>query len=316
VRAPRLLAGAILLAGLAPGARVSAEGQDPKARSAEAPAVKPPSTGAQDRAPASAYDRDLDVVPAEPDFHVITLPTNLRLPKHKLDFRLTHRFARGLGQGDFGDLASDFFGFDGGAQVGLGLRFGLFGGNQLAVYRTSDRTIQISDQQELLRQGHGPIGISVLASVEGLDNFGLSEAPEGSTLHEFSPSVALVLSRRFGTRCALYVVPSWVGNTRIVPSAPGDETSTLVLGLGARLRVTKAMSLVGEINPRLAGYAGDLGSGDSAAAASVGVEWRVGGHAFQINFSNDLGTTPAQVARGQQGLDDWHLGFNLTRKFY
>jgi hypothetical protein len=46
------------------------------------------------------------------------------------------------------------------------------------------------------------------------------------------------------------------------------------------------------------------------------VEWRVGGHAFQINFSNTLGTTPAQVARGQQGLEDWFIGFNLTRKFY
>ena len=263
-----------------------------------------------------AYDEDLDPVPAEPDFHVITLPTNLRLPKHKLDFRLTHRFARGLSEGSFGDLASDFFGFDGGAQIGFGLRFGLFRGNQVAVYRTSDRTIQISDQQELLREGRSPVGLSVVASVEGLNNFGLSSAPEGATLHEFSPSLALVLSRRLGTRAALYVVPSWVGNTRITPSAPGDEDGTLVLGLGARLRLTKTMALVGEIHPRLAGYAGDLGSGDPASLASFGVEWRVGGHAFQINFSNDLGTTPAQVARGQQGIDDWHIGFNLTRKFY
>jgi len=42
----------------------------------------------------------------------------------------------------------------------------------------------------------------------------------------------------------------------------------------------------------------------------------VGGHAFQLNFSNDLGTTPAQTARGQQGSDDWFIGFNISRKFY
>jgi hypothetical protein len=268
-------------------------------------------------APATAaYDEDLDPVPAEPDFNVVTLPTNLRLPRHELDFRLTHRFARGLSEGSFGDLASDFFGFDGGAQIGFGLRFGLFQGNQVAVYRTSDRTIQVSDQQELLRQGRSPVGLSLVASVEGLNNFGLSSAPEGATLHEFSPSLALVVSRRLGTRAALYVVPSWVGNTRIIPSAPGDEDGTLVLGLGARLRLTRTMALVGEIHPRLAGYAGDLGSGDPASLASLGVEWRVGGHAFQVNFSNALGTTPAQVARGQQGLEDWFIGFNLTRKFY
>jgi hypothetical protein len=301
------LAGSVLLVAL--GAVLSAR--------AEEPATPPPNAVAQaTNASAPAYDEDLDPVLAEPDFRVITLPTNLRLPKHKLDFRLTHRFARGLGEGSFGDLASDFFGFDGGAQIGFGLRFGLFRGNQVEVYRTSDRTIQISDQQELLRQGHGPVGLSVVASIEGLNNFGLSSSPEGSTLHEFSPSLALVLSRRLGTRAALYAEPSWVGHTRITPSAPGTEDGTLVLGLGARLRLTRTMALVGEINPRLAGYAGDLGSGDSAAAASFGVEWRVGGHAFQINFSNDLGTTPAQVARGQQGSTDWHIGFNLTRKFY
>ncbi len=128
--------------------------------------------------------------------------------------------------------------------------------------------------------------------------------------------MALVVSRRLGTRAALYVVPSWVGNTCTAPSAPGDEDGTLVLGLGARLLVTKRMALVGEVHPRLAGYAGDLGSGDASALASFGVEWRVGGHAFQVNFSNALGTTPAQVARGQQGLEDWFIGFNLTRKFY
>jgi hypothetical protein len=107
-----------------------------------------------------------------------------------------------------------------------------------------------------------------------------------------------------------------VGHTRVKPSAPGTDSSTLVLGLGARLRATRTMSFVGEVHPRLAGYKGDLGSGDPGPLATFGVEWRVGGHAFQLNVSNDLGTTPAQIARGQQGPDDWFIGFNLSRKFY
>jgi hypothetical protein len=308
VRAAGFVAVSVVLAWLGQAVPASAESHATPSPSADAQAAATPAP--------PAYDEDLDLVPAEPDFQVVTLPTNLRLPKHKLDFRLTHRFARGLGEGSLGNLASDFFGFDGGAQVGFGLRFGLWRGNQVALYRTSDRTIQLSDQQELLREGRSPVGLSVVASVEGLNNFGLSSAPAGATLHEFSPSLALVVSRRLGTRGAVYLEPSWVGHTRIVPSAPAGEDGTLVLGLGARLRLTKTMALVGEINPRLAGYEGDLGSGDSASSASFGVEWRVGGHAFQINFSNALGTTPAQVARGQQGAGDWHIGFNLTRKFY
>jgi hypothetical protein len=276
-------------------------------------AAPPPPASSDD---AGGYDEDLDMDPAEPDFEVINLPTNLRVPKHKLGFRLTHRFDRPLGEGDFGDLLGDLFGFDGGAQIGLGLRFGLFRGTQLLIYRTSDRTIQLAARQELLSERSRPLGLSLTASVEGLNNFGLSEAPRPEPLHEFSPAVGLVLSRKLGGRGAVYAVPYWVGSTRINPSAPGTEDDTFVLGLGARLRLTKAMYVVGEYNPRLAGYKGNLGSGDSKSLASFGVEWRVGGHAFQINFSNALGTTPAQVARGPQGPDDWFIGFNLSRKFF
>jgi hypothetical protein len=167
------------------------------------------------------YDEDLDTDPAEPDFEVVNLPTNLRVPRHKLTFRLTHRFDRPLGEGDFSDLLADLFGFDGGAQIGLGLRFGLFRGTQLLVYRTSDRTIQLAARQELLSERSRPLGLSVTASVEGLNNFGLSEAPRPEPLHEFSPAVGLVLSKKLGTRGAVYAVPYWAGNTRTNPSLQG-----------------------------------------------------------------------------------------------
>jgi hypothetical protein len=310
MRTVAAIAGAALLAWLCPVA----------AARAEAPAAPAAATTAEDQTTATpappGYDEDLDTDHAEPDFTVIDLPTNLRLPKHRLAFRLTHRFARPLGEGSFSDLAADFFGFDGGAQIGFGLRFGLFRGTELGIYRTSDRTIQLQAQQELLRQGGSPVGLSLVGSIEGLNNFGLSPAGEPPPLHEFSPAVELVLSRKLGARGALYVVPSWVGHTRVNPSAPGTADSTLVLGLGARVRVTRAMALVGEYHPRLAGYEGDLGSGNPDPLATFGVEWTVGGHAFQLVFSNALGTTPAQIARGQSGLEGWFIGFNLTRKFF
>jgi hypothetical protein len=250
---------------------------------------------------APADDRDVD--PVEPDFTVITLPTTLRLPEHALAFRVTHRFARGLGEGDLGDLAADFFGFDGGAQIGLELRFSPLGGSQLGIYRTSDRTISFFAQQELLRQGDWPLGLALAASVEGLDNFS----------EEHSPRVALVASRRLGQRAAVYVVPAWIGNVRPITD-PGDgDNASVVLGLGARVRLGDAFALVGEVHPRVAGYKGHR---NSTALASFALERRVGGHAFQINVSNDLGTTPAQVARGRTGLDDWFIGFNISRKFY
>ncbi len=256
--------------------------------------------------PAATDPDDLEVDPSEPDFTVIDLPTNLRLPKHKMAFRLTHRFSRPLGQGDFHDLVSDFFGFDSGAQIGLGLRFGLFSGTQLAFYRLSDRTIQFSLQQELIRQEQHPLGLSIVGSIEGLNNFG----------RDYSPALELVLSRKLWARGSVYVIPAWVGNTNLTAQNVTPDDSTLVLGLGARIRLGQSASVVAEYHPRLAGYKGNRGSGDRAALLTFGIEKRVGGHTFQLNFSNDLGTTPAQTARGQQGSDDWFIGFNLSRKFY
>lgn len=314
------LACVVLLAGSVAGE--GAEGTT-GAGAAGPAVVAPDSSGASATAPppassqaGPAYDEDLDLDVAEPDFDVVNLPTNLRVPRGKLAFRLTHRFARPLGQGDFEDLLADFFGFDGGAQIGLGLRFGLFRGTQIRIYRTSNRTIQLAAQHELLHEGPRPLGVSLVASIEGLNNLGLSSAPAPPPAHEFSPAFALVLSKKLGTRGAVYASPAWVGNTRINPSAPGDEDDTVLLGLGARLRVSGTMALVAEYHPRLAGYKGNLGSGDRKSLATFGVEWRVGGHAFQINFSNELATTPGQIARGQQGLDDWFIGFNLSRKFF
>src|ERR1043165_5687802 len=94
------------------------------------PAQTPPPT--QTPTPA-ASNPDSRVDPLQPDFTLAALPTTLRMPAHKLAFRVTHRFTRSLGRGDFGDLLNDFFGFDSGAQIGLELRYGLMPGLQVGV---------------------------------------------------------------------------------------------------------------------------------------------------------------------------------------
>ena len=67
--------------------------------------------------------------------------------------------------------------------------------------------------------------------------------------------------------------------------------------------------LVAEYLPRVSGF----DSGDDHF--SVALEKRMGGHLFQVNVSNGLGGSPAQIAGGAD-QDDWFIGFNITRKFY
>jgi hypothetical protein len=251
-------------------------------------------------------DPDLLTVPAEPDFTLAALPTSLRLPRGKLAFRLTHRFTRSIGEGSFGDFAGDLFGFDSSARVGLELRWGVRTGTQVAIHRTNDRSLQLMGQHEIVAQRSQPgdrglpFTLDAIAAVEGLDN--LSE--------EFSGTVGAVLGRRAGERAAFYLEPMLVTNTDLASASTGDDHSVL-LGLGARLRVGASRTyIVVEAAPRLAGF--DPG----VDHVSVAIEKRAGGHVFQVNVSNALGTTFRQIARGGTSRSDWFIGFNLTRKFY
>ena len=243
-------------------------------------------------------DPDVRVDPVQPDFTLAALPTTLRMPAGKWSFRVTHRFTRDLGSGDFGDLASDLFGIDGGAQVGLEVRYGLLPGTQIGIHRTSDRAIELFAQHNFMNERDGgTFALDGLVTLEGDDN--LSEHHQSA--------LGVVLSKNVGRRAALYVEPLVVINAR--PPDASDEHTGMV-GLGGRVRVRPSMYLMAEYTPRFAGYK------EFADQISFGFETRAGGHLFQINVSNGFGTTLGQVARGGVDYDQWYLGFNLSRKFF
>src|SRR5687767_1721340 len=156
-------------------------------------------------APPQASDPDSRLDPLQPDFTLAALPTTLRMPAQKWAFRVTHRFSRSLGRGDFSDLLSDFFGFDSGAQIGLEVRYGLMPGTQIGVHRTSERTIQIFGQQSVLQEkadGH-PLSLDVIATLEGTNNL----------RDQKSSTVGVLVSKKLGRRAAIYVEPMFVANS-------------------------------------------------------------------------------------------------------
>lgn len=257
-----------------------------------APEPPPPS------APPAPPDDDTAFVAAEPDFTIIALPTALRLPDGKWGFRVAHRFTRSLAQGDFGDLASDLFGLDGSALVGLEVRYGLRRGTQVAVLRTSDRTIQLLAQQSVVKAGSRAVGVDALAAIQGLDNF----------TESYTGTLGLILSHRFGTRGAAYFQPLLVLNP--LPESDTADDFTIVAAVGARVRFGASTYLVGEFAPRVTGASPE----DHHAAFAL--EKRRGGHSFQISVANSFATTLGQVARGYGATNDWRLGFNISRKFY
>ena len=285
-----------LAAGAVPAARAASDPTDP-VKKPDTTATAPDATATT--ADAQDDDPDMDVNLAQPDFTLVGLPTSLRLPAMKSAFRITHRFGRPLGQGSLSDLLQDGFGLDSGANIGFEYRFGILKATQVVFHRTNNRTIQFMLQREVKSQSESfPLGISAFASAEGTNNFRDS----------YSPAVGLILSREVGDRAALYVEPMWVNNTNPLPKDIVDDNNAIMVGLGARVRLSKGVYGVAELSPRVNGY--DPGK----TQVGFGLEKRAGGHSFQLNVGNGFGTTFAQMARG--GTDDWYLGFNISRKFY
>lgn len=295
----------------------------PSSVSAQTP-VPPSRTSTQAAPPGAVQSPDDDeavIDPAEPDIVVVNLPTNLRLPRFKSNFRMTHRFAGDLRRGSFAENAGNLFGLDQGAIIGFEFRMNVARNLQAAVFRTNfDKTVQMYGKYDMVRQGRGlPVSVSGLASVEGTNNF----------RDKFAPAVGVVMSRKVGSHLALYAMPMWVGNTNAsldpinhehdhgaeeheetVSTEPAYERrGTMLLGLGGRARLTRSVYVVGEVTPRLDGYAPD------EVEYGFGIEKRVGGHAFALTFTNSFGTTFAQLARGGTA-GSLYLGFNLSRKFF
>jgi hypothetical protein len=250
--------------------------------------------------PPERADPDVRVDPLEPDFNLAALPTTLRMPARKWAFRVTHRFTRSIGEGNFGDLMRDAFGFDASAQIGLELRYGLLPGTQVVVHRTSDRTIQLTGQHNFFSERRDArFGLDAIVGLEG----------ENNLRQQRRAIVGAIVSKRIASLAAIYAEPVWVGNTNAI-DLPGTDNDTLQLGLGTRIRVRPSLYLVGEITPRLTGY--DPGVNQ----ASFGIEGRAGGHLFQLNFSNGFGTSFGQLARGGVSDENWYIGFNIARKFF
>lgn len=257
----------------------------------------PAATPAPPPAPA-AEDDDAALIPAEPDFVLINLPTNLRLPRYRGNFRLTHRFRGNLRDESFGHQASNLFGLDNGAAIGFEFRFAVAKHLQAAIYRTNiDKTLQFYGKYDPIAQSATmPVSVSALVSAEGRDNFQENR----------SPALGGVVSRRIGEAAALYAVPMWVHNSA---AASGITRDTGMLGVGARVQVRPRLYVLGEVSPRIAGFK------PGQTEYGFGIEGRVGGHVFQLNFSNAVGTTFGQTAAGGFA-NSLFLGFNLARKFY
>ncbi len=236
-----------------------------------------------------------------------------RMPQGQLDIRIEHRF------GTLNSGAYELFGLDQTANIYLGIEYGIL--NWLMVGIGRERNDKLYDgfaKFTVLRQSSGervmPVSVSVLTSI-ALKTF---KFPDQTRTNYFTSRLAYVgqilIARKFNEALSVQLTPSYVHRNLVATEL--DPNDVFAVGAGARVKLTKRISLNGEYyyitNPKT--YL----SQQIYDPLSLGFDIETGGHVFTLLFTNSvsmlekgfIGETTGSWKKG-----DIHFGFNISRVF-
>jgi hypothetical protein len=235
-----------------------------------------------------------------------------RMPTGQLDVRISHRFGT-LNSGGY-----NFFGLDV-SNIHLSLEYGILNWLMIGVGRSEfEKTFDGFAKFSILRQSSGakdmPVSVSVVTSAA----LKTLKFPDQTRTNYFTSRLTYVaqilVARKISEGLSVQLTPSYVHRNLVTTEL--DPNDIFALGAGARLKLSKRISLNGEyyyiVNPKT--YL----SQQIYNPLSIGFDIETGGHVFQLFFTNSLGMTEKQFigeTTGQWKKGDIHFGFNISRVF-
>jgi len=247
---------------------------------------------------------------------VINFQTNELPAKGVMQFMIMHRF------GAFNnDFFYNFLGLDN-AQIRFSLDYSFTDWLNVGIGRSSfSKTYDGFLKLRMLRQSKGakvmPLGLVFYSSLN-YTTLKYDDNLPHNTSDRLSYSYQLILSRKFSKAFSMELVPSMVHFNLVEDrETPND---IFILGIGGRLKITKALALTAEYGLQLNDnfYYVDGQKTNWENALSIGVDIETGGHVFQIHATNSRGLAdPQWMARtpGSWGNGEIYLGFNISRVF-
>ena len=234
--------------------------------------------------------------------HSIILPTTETLQKGDLEFEVLHRFIPTINDG-----SKELFGFDGPANIKLGLSYGVTNDLVAAVSRSN-----VNDNLEFI----------VKYRVFGYDNdllpfvIGVRGAAVWNTdprigrvgdNRNFQYYTELILNTLINKKLGIGIVPAFLYNSDIYSK---DRETSFTLGSIIQYYFSSSFSVLAEWNPTISGYRNLYDS------FSFGFELEIGGHFFKIIATNNSALNTSQYLGGSdlaiQGKN-LRIGFNITR---
>ncbi|MCW3462874.1 DUF5777 family beta-barrel protein [Chitinophaga nivalis] len=251
------------------------------------------------------------------------------LRAHELDFRVTHRF--GDAAGEFGG-SKTFFGVDNAADIRIAFEYGITDNLMVGVSRSKgsgdlEQLYEGLVKYRLLQQStDNSIPVS-LAFFGNAVISGMTSAKEvtsasyfGSTTDRMSYVAQAIVSRKFGRRLSLTLLPTYIHRNRV---AFNDMNNIFALGAAGRLKLSKRIGILAEYyypfrSNASSDYAKSSRSTTYYQPLGIGLEIETGGHVFHVTFTNSTAILENQfisetTTSWLQGQFRW--GFNISRRF-
>jgi hypothetical protein len=239
---------------------------------------------------------------------LINLPTTKNIGKGSFLFRVAHRYFAATKQGYNYNYGPDL-----GAYVLVSLGYGITDNLDVTLGHSNlFHEFELSVQWLVLNQqtdwSH-PVSLKV-----GGGGSLITQKPEGKKVFRSENAkfnLQASVSRQVTNSLSLLLVPAYSSNTNRYPfHSDLPSKGTWVLGTGGKFTLVGYLSLIAEWTPVLSGFEAD------ARGWGSGLEYKYGGHVFQIIVTNASGLTSDQFLPGGDlkiNHSELRLGFNIFR---
>ena len=254
--------------------------------------------------------------------------------KNHLDIRISQRFGKlydATNPHPLTESFQTFLGFDNTSDIRLSFDYGLRENLSIGLGRSKyNRLVDGNVKWKLLSQ---TADFKIPVSIALFESIGYTHAPttqlysgivkdfETNELHRFNYVSQLVIASRLSSRLSVEVVPGYIHRNFIresynTNSKAADQNGFLFLGLGARLKISQRVCIIGDYFYNFAAYYQNNSSVHQPL--SLGIELETGGHLVSLFYSNASAFTENNYLAGTS--DSWRkgqikFGFSISRMF-
>jgi uncharacterized beta barrel domain-containing protein DUF5777 len=239
--------------------------------------------------------------------HIINGHSSKTNSKGELDFLIYHRF------GPINSGIEEFFGLDQ-ANIRLGFEYGISDFINVGIGRSSyEKTYDGFVKWKILSQKSGteksPVSLTWLTTM-AIPTVQIIE--DLTTLQRMGFVHELMVSRKFGSRLSLQIIPGMV-HLNTVPKV-SDNNDIFYIGGAYRYKLNQSLALTGEYYYQL----NPIESIETYDAIGFGVDIETGGHVFQLHMTNSRTTFEKSfITDTRDNFWDGNIrfGFNISRTF-